>query len=107
MSSSKGGGVEAALKVNSLADVGGITCADPGAIGDANLKSTRCEISQGAPVCCGGAKWSSGTDAYNTCWKYDSATNGWDLMSGINMIGKRYGGHMVELDDGRIWYTGW
>ena len=105
MTASKGlPGEPVVVRFNSLAGANS-ACAVPSQIENQDLKTTRCELLNGLPVCCGGASLSSSSNYYNTCWRYSYATNTWTEM-GSNLTQLKFRGYAVELKDGRLWYTG-
>lgn len=103
MSGSKEGGGEVTFRLTSLNN---FTCSQPSQIGEPNLKSTRCKIHQGSPVCCGGADHSNSASAFDVCWRYNYVADQWSQIAGLTLSQPKFANDMTELGDGRLWIAG-
>ena len=84
----------------------GLVCNNPDQIfPQTSIKTTKCEKSGGDVLyCCGGAHISNG-NGVDHCHKYDYATDAWTKLSN-KWQHKVWGGAMITLSDGNIWYIG-
>ena len=95
--------LEVALRFNSLTP--NVSCAVPAQLPATDVKSTRCEVASGVPICCGGAQWVGGS-SFDVCWYYSYVTDSWTQYVGATMQEPRSNGFAIELNDGTLWYTG-
>ena len=105
LTASKGSSpAEVSIGVSSFSGIGTV-CTSPAQLPSTNVKSTRCEVASGIPICCGGGQWVGGA-YFDICWTYSHSTNTWTQFPGQTLSEPRSNGYAVELQDGRLWYSG-
>ena len=84
----------------------GLVCNNPDQITyQTTIKSTKCaEGGNDQLYCCGGAHQTNG-GSVDHCHKYDYSTDTWTKIPNA-MPHKRWGGALVTLANGNLWYTG-